>query len=174
MTRGKMIKQIIIFAFASLCLMACGGTATNTNTNTNANAANTAANAKPANTNAVNANTAANANTAKPVDGEPTRLSFKKGTDNTVENFDLEPGQSKKFVVGAKKGQDVTIADADKAAKITMITPAKGKLVDVTDEIGNYNATTVADGDLVFEISNPTKKKIKAAINVMIVTIGDD
>lgn len=167
-----MIKQIAIFAFASLCLMACGGTATNTNTN--ANAANTAANAKPANISTANSNTSANANTTKPADGEPTRLSFKKGTDNTVENFDLEPGQSKKFVVGAKKGQDVTIADADKAAKITMITPAKGKLVDVTDELGNYNATTVADGDLVFEISNPTKKKIKAAINVMIVTIGDD
>ncbi len=170
-----MIKQITITAFASLCFIACGGTTTNTNTNTNANAANTAANT-PANTNTANANTNANsnANTAKPADGEPTRLSFKKGTDNTVETFDLEPGQSKKFVVGAKKGQDVTIADADKAAKITMITTAKGKLVDVTNELGNYNATTVADGDLVFEISNPGKKKIKASINVMIVTIGED
>ena len=169
-----MIKQIAIFAFASVCLMACGGTATNTNTNANANAANKVANTTAANTNTANANTAANANAAKPADGEPTRLSFRKGTDNTVENFDLEPGQSKKFVVGAKKGQDVTIADADKAAKITMITSAKGKLVDVTDELGNYNATTIADGDLVFEISNPSKKKIKAAINVMIVTIGED
>lgn len=167
-----MIKQITIFALASLSLVACGGTATNVTIN--ANTANTAANAKPANTNAANASTAANANTAKPADGEPTRLSFKKGTDNTVETFDLEPGQSKKFVVGAKKGQDVTIADADKSAKISMLTSAKGKLVDVTDELGNYNATTVADGDLVFEISNPTKKKIKASINVMIVTIGDD
>lgn len=167
-----MIKQITTFAFASLCFIACGGTTSNTNTT--ANAANTAANAKPANTNTANTNANTNANTAAPANDEPKRLSFKKGTDNTVETFDLEPGQSKKFVVGAKKGQDVTIADADKAAKITMITAAKGKLVDVTDELGNYNATTVADGDLVFEISNPTKKKITAAINVMIVTIGED
>ena len=150
--------------------MACGGTATNVNTN--ANAANTVANAKPANTNTANATANANANTTKPASSDPKRISFSKGADNTVENFDLEPGQSKKFVIGAKKGQDLTIADADQTAKITMLT--KGKLVDVTDDPGNYNATTTADGDLVFEISNPTKKKIKAAINVMIITIGDD
>ncbi|MBK7394067.1 MAG: hypothetical protein IPI64_12340 [Chloracidobacterium sp.] len=163
-----MIKQITIFALASLCLMACGGTATNTNTT--ANATNTVANTAPTNTNTVNAN--ANANTAKPASSDPKRISFSKGADNTVENLDLEPGQSKKFVVGARKGQDLTIADADQAAKITMLT--KGKLVDINDEPGNYNATTIANGDIVFEISNPTKKKIKASINVMIVTIGDD
>lgn len=165
-----MIKQITIFTLASLSLMACGGTTTNVTVN--ANVANTAANAKPANTNTANANTAANANAAKPAESGPKRISFSKGADNTVENFELEPGQSKKFVVGAKKGQDLTIADAEQGAKITMLT--KGKLVDINDDLGNYNATTIADGDLVFEISNPTKKKIKASINVMIITIGDD
>jgi len=163
-----MIKQITIFAFAAICLMACGGTSTNVTIN--ANAANTTANAKPANTNTANANT--NTNAAKPAESGPKRISFSKGADNTVENFDLEPDQSKKFVVGAKKGQDLTIADADQTAKITMLT--KGKLVDINDKPGNYNATTIANGDIVFEISNPTKKKIKASINVMIITIGDD
>lgn len=170
-----MLNKIIFIGLAGFSLIACGGNAANVNT-TNANTANTnsanvAANA-PAKTANAAANKPANTTAAKPADSAPKRLSFPKGTTNTVEYFDLEPGAAKKFVIGAKSGQDLTIANAGEGGKTTMLT--KGKLVDVTEDETTYNATTTGGGDFIFEVSNPTKKKIKASINVMIVTIGDD
>ena len=166
-----MIKNLIFIGFAGFLLMACGGNTVTVNSNTAvanttvptnaANTANTAVN-KPANTTA----------TVKPAENEPKRLTFSKGTTNTIEYFDLEPGESKKFVVGAKTGQDLTIANAGEGGKTTMLT--KGKLVDINEDATTYNATTTGSGDFVFEVSNPTKKKIKASVNVMIQNIGDD
>jgi hypothetical protein len=167
-----MLNKIIFIGFAGFSLMACSGNTANVNT-TNANSAttngaNTAANA-PANT-AVNKPAATTA--AKPAESAPKRISFSKGATNTVEHFDLEPGAVKKFVIGAKSGQDLTIANSGEGGKTTMLT--KGKLVDVTEDANTYNATTTGGGDFIFEVSNPTKKKIKASINVIIETIGDD
>lgn len=175
-----MLNKIIFIGLAGFSLIACGGNTANVNTanvntaNANsaaANSTNAPANA-PANTANAAANKPANTTAAKPADSAPKRLSFPKGTTNTVEYFDLEPGESKKFVVGAKSGQDLTIANAGEGGKTTMLT--KGKLVDVTEDATTYNATTTGGGDFIFEVSNPTKKKIKASINVIIETIGDE
>jgi hypothetical protein len=175
------MKSKILFTFlAGLSLAACNSGTAPVNSTANTNAANATANAPanaPANTaNAANASNAPvnkPANTAaKTAESGPKRLIFNKGTTNTIEYFDLEPGEAKQFVVGAKKGQDLTIASGGEGGKTTMLT--KGKLVDITEEPNNYNATTIEGGDFVFEISNPTKKKIKASINVIIETIGND
>ena len=162
----------LIFPIAILCLlmMACGGIlpGTNTNTvtttNTNVSAANTPGSTNTTNANANTAN--ANASTPKPVDNGPKRISFGKGQTTGSENVMLAPGESKKFVVGVAEGQFLSIESSAKEATISMLT--KGKTTDVTEEDGLYNATTTAKGDIVFQITNGTKKPFKSSIRVSI------
>jgi hypothetical protein len=174
-----MLKRTIFIGFTGLSLMACGGntaptnttnsTAVNTNiaVNSSANtAANTPANIAPANTAAP-----ANKTAAKPAPSGPKRISFTKGSTNAIENFELEVGESKQFVIGAAKGQDLTIGNGGDV-KIKMLT--KGKMVDETNDETSYNGTTTGGGDFVFEVTNTAKKKTKSSVNVIIETIGDD
>ena len=173
-----MLKQTALISFLGLSLMACGGTTApvNSNTNINANVANSANNA-PTNTanvanptNTANANKPANATAAKPAPSVK-RISFTKGSTNAIEYFELESGESKQFVIGAAKGQDLTIGNGGDL-KITMLT--KNKMVDETNDSTSYNGTTIAGGDFIFQVTNTAKKKNKSSVNVMIQTIGDD
>lgn len=180
-----MLKQISIISFLALSITACGGntpTAITTNTNANvvntatANVANNTANAptnvaNTTNTTNTNATKPANTTAAKPAPSGPKRISFTKGSTNAIEYFDLEVGESKQFVIGAAKGQDLTIGNGGDL-KITMIT--KGKMTNETNDSTSYNGTTTAGGDFVFEVTNTAKKKNKSSVNVMIETIGDD
>lgn len=182
-----MLKQLLFIGSIGLFAMACGGNTVTVNTNTNSNAANVAANASTnvtntanvANTtntgnpaaNSANVNKTANTTAAKPAQSGPKRISFTKGSTNAIEYFDLEVGESKQFVVGAAKGQDLTIGSGGDL-KFTMIT--KGKMVDETNDSTSYNGTTIAGGDFVFEVTNTATKKNKTSINVIIQTIGDD
>ena len=79
------MKTLLFIGSIGLFLTACGGAATTPNANANANtpAATPAAAAGNANANTANAN----ANAAKPVDSGPKRLTFNKGTTNTVESY---------------------------------------------------------------------------------------
>ncbi len=155
--------------------MACGGNVAPVNTNTvaNTNAANVANvnTTNVANTAIVATNKPANT-AAKPAPSGPKRLNFSKGTSNTIEYFDLAPGEAKQFVVGAKSGQNLVVDNGGDGSQITLVT--KGKTVDVTNEDGRIDATTTAGGDFVFEVKNTGKAKLKASVNVMIETIGDD
>ncbi|MFM9905954.1 MAG: hypothetical protein ACKVQJ_15435 [Pyrinomonadaceae bacterium] len=162
------MKNPILIAFIAVCLTACGGAVTNVAVNTNTNSVNTASNtnANTANTNTANANANANANAAKPADSGPKRISFGKGQTNGSENVTLAPGESKKFVIGVKAGQILSIDSSAKDATISIIT--KGKTADANEEDGHYDASTTADGDIVFQISNATKKAFKSSINVSI------
>lgn len=176
-----MLSKTILIGFLAVSLMACGGAPAPVNSNV-ANAANTntanASNTTNASnaTNAVantpaNANKPANATAAKPAQSGPKRISFTKGSTNAIEYFELEVGESKQFVIGAAKGQDITIGNGGDL-KITMIT--KGKMVDETNDSTSYNGTTTAGGDFVFEVTNTAKKKNKSSVNVIIETIGND
>jgi hypothetical protein len=173
-----MIKKIALISFAGLSLMACGGNvapvntniAANTNTANVANTANTANTTNTANVANVAANKPANTTAAKPAPSGPKRISFTKGSTNAIEYFELEPGEKKQFVIGAAKGQDLTIGNGGDL-KIAMIT--KGKMVDETNDETSYNGTTTAGGDFIFEVTNTAKKKNKSSVNVMIETIGN-
>ncbi len=157
-----------------MSLIACGGNTAPANATANAPANVAPANKAPANVAPVNtANVAKPANTtaAKPAPSSPKRISFTKGSTNAIEYFDLEVGESKQFVIGAARGQDVTVGNGGDL-KIAMIT--KGKMVDETDDETSRNGTTTAAGDFVFEFTNTAKKKNKSSINVIIQTIGDD
>jgi hypothetical protein len=174
-----MIKNIALISFAGLSLMACGGNVapvnTNTTANTNtanvANTANTANTTNTTNTANVATNTPANTTAAKPAPSGPKRINFTKGSTNAIEYFELEPGEKKQFVIGAAKGQDVTIGNGGDL-KIAMIT--KGKMVDETNDSTSYNGTTTAGGDFIFEVTNTAKKKNKSSVNVIIETIGNE
>lgn len=176
----KTLHKVALSSFLGFSLIGCGGAPTNSNAtntaNTNtANAANTANTTVNAPANAIaspNANTPMNATAAKPAESGPKRLNFPKGTTNTIENFDLAPGEAKQFVVGAAKGQNLVVDNGGDGSQITLLT--KGKTVDVTNENGRLDATTTAGGDFVFEVKNTGKAKLKASINVMIENIGDD
>ena len=170
-----MIKKLAFIGFTGFSLMACGGNVAPVNTNTvaNTNAANVANvnTTNVANTAIVATNKPANT-AAKPAPSGPKRLNFSKGTSNTIEYFDLAPGEAKQFVVGAKSGQNLVVDNGGDGSQITLVT--KGKTVDVTNEDGRIDATTTAGGDFVFEVKNTGKAKLKASVNVMIETIGDD
>jgi hypothetical protein len=173
-----MLKRTLFIGFTGLSLMACGGNTAPTNTTANApaNVVANSTNAAPANVANVaitnTANTSKPANTAaKPAPSGPKRISFTKGSTNAIENFELEVGESKQFVIGAAKGQDLTIGNGGDV-KIKMLT--KGKMVDETNDETSYNGTTTAGGDFVFEVTNTAKKKSKSSVNVIIETIGDD
>jgi hypothetical protein len=169
-----MIKKTLFIGFTGLSLMACGGNTAPTNSaNTTANApANVVTNStNTASANVANANKPANTTAAKPAPSGPKRISFTKGSTNAIENFELEVGESKQFVIGAAKGQDLTIGNGGDV-KIRMLT--KGKIVDETNDSTSYNGTTTAGGDFVFEVTNTAKKKNKSSVNVFIETIGDD
>jgi hypothetical protein len=173
-----MLKRTIFIGFTGLSLMACGANTAPTNTTANApaNVVANSTNAAPANVaNVANTNAAITnkpANTAaKPAPSGPKRISFTKGSTNAIENFELEAGESKQFVIGAAKGQDLTIGNGGDV-KIKMLT--KGKIVDETNDSTSYNGTTTAGGDFVFEVTNTAKKKNKSSVNVIIETIGDD
>jgi hypothetical protein len=168
-----MTKRTILIGLTGLSLMACGGNVAPVNTNPAANtpAANVANAANTTNTANVAPNKPANTTAAKPASSGPKRISFSKGSTNAIEYFELEPGEKKQFVIGAAKGQDVTIGNGGDI-KIAMIT--KGKMVDETNDETSYNGTTIAGGDFVFEVTNTAKKKNKSSVNVIIETIGDD
>jgi hypothetical protein len=170
-----MLKQTALASLLGLSLTACGGNTAPTNTpaNASANVVANSTNAAPANVaNTNTANTSKPANTAaKPAPSGPKRISFTKGSTNAIENFELEVGEKKQFVIGAAKGQDVTIGNGGDV-KIAMIT--KGKMVDETNDETSYNGTTTAGGDFIFEVTNTAKKKTKSSVNVIIETIGDD
>lgn len=176
------MKKIIIFTVSLFVLMTgCGGTSpvTNSTNNTVANNGNATANvnANSANTNvstntnsnANSANKNTNANTAKPADNSPKRVAFKAGETHANENLTLAAGESKKFVIGAKKGQFLVVEpDANKPTpeelKVTVI---KGK-VEKGDLSPFLSATLDADGDYVFEVKNLTKKELKLLLRVQI------
>lgn len=168
-----MLKKTILIGFTGLSLMACGGNVAPVNTNPAANtpAANVANAANTTNTANVAANKPANTTAAKPAPSGPKRISFSKGSTNAIEYFELDPGEKKQFVIGAAKGQDVTIGNGGDL-KIAMIT--KGKMVDETNDSTSYNGTTIAGGDFIFEVTNTAKKKNKSSVNVIIETIGDE
>jgi hypothetical protein len=166
-----MIKKLAFISFAGFSLMACGGNVAPVNTNTTANTTNVANVANTTNTANISANKPANTTAAKPAPSGPKRISFSKGSTNAIENFELEVGESKQFVIGAAKGQDLTIGNGGDV-KIRMLT--KGKIVDETNDSTSYNGTTTAGGDFVFEVTNTAKKKNKSSVNVFIETIGDD
>ena len=170
-----MLKKTALIGLFGLALTACGGnTAPNSNQTDTANSNTT----KPANTATsptaapANANAPANTTAAKPEADGTKRLNFPKGTTNTIEYFDLEPGEAKQFVVGAKSGENLVVDNGGERSQITLLT--KGKTVDVTNENGRLDATTTAGGDFVFEVKNTGKAKLKASINVIIENIGDD
>ncbi len=166
-----MIKKLAFIGFTGFSLMACGGNVAPVNTNTIANTTSVANVANTTNTANISANKPANTPAAKPAPSGPKRISFSKGSTNAIEYFELEPGEKKQFVIGAAKGQDVTIGNGGDL-KIAMIT--KGKMVDETNDSTGYNGTTTAGGDFIFEAVNTAKKKNKSSVNVIIETIGDD
>lgn len=165
-----MLKRTIFIGLTGLSLMACGGNTAPvnpTNATTNASPTNAANTAPP-----TNAPVKSPANVAaKPAPSGPKRISFTKGSTNAIEYFELEVGESKQFVVGAAKGQDLTVGSGGDL-KVTMLT--KGKMVDETNDSTSYNGTTIAGGDFVFQVTNTAKKKNKSSVNVIIQTIGDD
>jgi hypothetical protein len=170
-----MTKKLLFIGSIGVFTIACGGNVApvnpTTNSAANTNAANVTNAANTTNTTNVTANKPANTTAAKPAPSGPKRISFTKGSTNAIEYFDLEVGESKQFVIGAAKGQDLTIGNGGDL-KVAMIT--KGKMVDETNDSTSYNGTTIAGGDFIFEVTNTAKKKNKSSVNVIIETIGDD
>ena len=169
------MNKLLLIGLTGLFLTACGGNAAVNSNVSQANAANTANAVNVVNANAAqptaNVNKTENTNAAKPADNGPKRVSFGKGQTTSAENMVLAPGESKKFVIGAKKGQVLSIDSSAHEAKITLLT--KGKDSDSNTEDGHFDTTLTGDGDFIFEVSNPTKKEFKTSVNIAIDFIAD-
>jgi hypothetical protein len=97
----------------------------------------------------------------------PQQISFPKGKSETDESITLAPGESKKFVVGAKIGQIFYVDAESKDVEISMV---KGKVAtDATlSEPGHYDTTLLANGDFVFEVKNTSENEVNTTIKVII------
>ena len=92
-----------------------------------------------------------------------------KGATQADQSITLAPGASQQFVVGAKKGQFLTVDPNDgrispSDLKITLVTmgATKGDLSEF------LSATLNADGDYVFEVKNTSKKAITMPLHIQI------
>lgn len=140
------MKKTFISGFLVILLIACGDKSAPANPTTNS---------------------IPNETEEKQTLGEPKRIVFTKGSTNSIEYFDLKVGESKQFVIGVSKGQDVIIGNGGDI-EITMIT--KGKMTEETNDSTSYHGITTAGGDLVFEVKNTAKNKIESSVNVLIET----
>ncbi len=176
------MKKLIILSLSALSLIACGGSGfVDTNKNATPNVAPNAPNVNrespgnTANSNAAantaeNVNKTANANTPKTAASNPERVVFPPGKTFVNQPLVIAPGDSKEFVVGAKKGQFLIVEPesskpSPSEAKIALIT--KGK-AEVTDLSAFLSAVLNADGDYVFEVKNLTKQELKMIMHVQI------
>jgi hypothetical protein len=157
-----MFRKLIIVLVFALLIAACDDPANSK--------APTAANTGTANSNSAAANKTANANAnlnsdaTAPEAPDVQRIAFPPGQNTVDETMIIDPGGALRFVVTGKKGQVLSIESLFKQAKITPVT--KGDDKTTHNKPGHFDTILAADGDYVFEVSNPIKDAFKTRLHI--------
>lgn len=91
------------------------------------------------------------------------RISFAKGTSGKTFTIKIVASDLKRFVVGARAGQILTVSVSSDDASLRLIDDAN-----VTEGINNFTAKLPKNGDYTFEVGNYGEKEIEVTVNVKI------
>lgn len=91
------------------------------------------------------------------------RIVFDKGTSGKTLKIKIPGGERKRFVVGAKAGQRLTVSAGAAGAEIRLLEDAR-----VTEGVNNFLAVLPKTGDYTIEILNSTDAEIEVTLNVKI------
>lgn len=166
--RSESLTAVIAASALSFsCFMASApGDMVKSNTNASANNSVEMAKANTSNTSAVTkVDSNANAHLTRE-DEHGKRISFARGSTWGTENVTLKAGQSKKFIVGAKRGQYLTVEPSSPDVKLLMVTKGKAAIDSEGDRLA---ASLGKDGDYIFEVRNPGSKEVKTSIRIEVV-----
>jgi hypothetical protein len=103
--------------------------------------------------------------------GEPTkrpvvpteRVTFDRGTSGKTMSITVPANDAKRFVVGARAAQRLTVSAGQTKAQIRLLEEAR-----VTEGINNFLAVLPKTGDYTIEVSNPTDQEITVTLNIKI------
>lgn len=93
-----------------------------------------------------------------------TRISFEKGKSSTEITVTVPGNEIKRFSVGARSGQTLSVTGDSKSFSYSLI---KGE-ADIQDNELGFNAKLNESGDFVFQIQNITEKEGKAVVKIQI------
>ena len=96
---------------------------------------------------------------AAPAPAAPERIRFKRGESQGRISLNLAPNESRKYVVGVGPAQYFHIGIDDYRPMITI--PGTRMLSELEEGDNYVSAVTTMTGDVVFEISNPTRGSVR-------------
>jgi len=106
--------------------------------------------------------------TPEPPPAGPERIRFRRGESQGRINLNLAPNETRRYVVGVGPAQYFHIGIDDYRPAISV--PNASRLSEIEEGDSFFSAVTTSSGDIVFEISNPTRGSVKT---YALVTITD-
>ncbi|MGQ0543606.1 MAG: hypothetical protein ACT4O9_17470 [Blastocatellia bacterium] len=91
------------------------------------------------------------------------RVLFAKGTSGKTFTTNIAGGEAKRFIVGARAGQRLSVSINTDRASLRLLGEAR-----VTEGINSFVAVLPRNGDYTFEVQNNADNNLKIAINVKI------
>jgi hypothetical protein len=91
------------------------------------------------------------------------RISFDKGASGKTFTTTIEPDDRKRFVVGARAGQRLSVSTNSTDAQLRLLEEAR-----VTEGINNFLAVLPKNGDYTIEILNAADRPIQITVNIKI------
>jgi hypothetical protein len=103
--------------------------------------------------------------------GEPTkrpvvpteRVSFDRGTSGKTLSVSVPANEAKRFLVGARAAQRLTVSAGHTKAQVRLLEEAR-----ITEGINNFLAVLPKTGDYTIEVSNPTDQEIIVTLIIKI------
>ena len=91
------------------------------------------------------------------------RVSFDPGTSGKSMTFNVAANEAKRFLVGARAGQRLSVSAGNSKARIRLLETAR-----ITEGINNFLAVLPETRDYTIEVTNPTGQDISVAMNIKI------
>jgi hypothetical protein len=91
------------------------------------------------------------------------RVSFPKGASGTSLKINIAANDLKRFVVGARAAQTLTVSVDTGKASLRLLGDA-----DVTEGTNTFSAVLPQDGDYTFEVGNYSETQIAVTVTVRI------
>lgn len=91
------------------------------------------------------------------------RVTFDRGTSGKTMTISVAAGEGKRFLVGAKAGQHLTVSGGNTKAQIHLLEDAR-----VTEGVNNWVAVLPKTGDYTIEVTNPTDEAVTVVLIIKI------
>ena len=91
------------------------------------------------------------------------RVTFDRGTSGKTMTVIVPADEGKRFIVGARAGQHLTVSAGNTKAQVRLLEDAR-----VTEGVNNFVAVLPKTGDYTIEIANQTDQEITVVLNIKI------